>query len=771
MWQCFALIILDESTTGVASGPWTQDGTTFEARVLNWGRIDRAIPCPAGMPQIADATIRLADTDVAMRRLLVDETFRRRTVEIRLVDQDASPILETPPLFTGEIQSVRFGYGYVEVSLADKLYSWLDEEFPALLTPETVPEFGLTASVFAPVIQGTLEEPLGAVPLNQISSTRWVVAEHPVSITTAVYRKRPDEDEFSLVSNAEYTGTLFAKTFYDLDFQFTFLDFFEAQPEGTEIRVNIKGINERGLFGTMPGVGGVPEVPVRNPIDFFIGMTFFFLRKHGIPDPSVLFATESMQVLHDRFEPGGDLEGYADCAILEPITAREFLSRFLTSFELSIFQDQIGREAGLLTFGVLTDDTTATPVDESLILWQSFQQEAGRATSNEILYRYKPDYILNSWGVEILTSNTEEQRLLGVTEDSSPPVRHLKADREFLEMWYVRDGSTAANSINRRLNFKSVTSYRQRFRLPLPQVRNAMEPCGQLALTHRLGLPFGGYRDRDVKILRTAFDLDSLAVEVDTIVRVPEPPEFGDPDIISLWYDVPGAYNALQKYRVQPNESPNDVRTTFTFNETPLTDTDRVYVNGIYQIPDVDYTRISGGQNVVFTNPPLTGDVIEQFYDVAGTGNLSRPRTVPSGSVDGSNADFVLPETPVTDSERVYVGNFMMIKGTDYSMSTPTTIHFLSGVPQTGDSIYVYYDVVGTRKLRRHRVSPIGPVNGINPLFVIEETPVSDTEEIFVNAMPQFPPNDYSFQNSHYLSTFHPSGSREILFTSSPRRT
>lgn len=765
MWQVFAIVTLDESTSAFAAGPWTQDGVTFEARVLNWGRIDRSIPVPAGMPRVADATVRLADTDVQMRRLFTEETYRRRTVEIRLVEREASPIVQTAPLFTGEIISVKFGYGHIELTLTDKLFSWLDEEFPALITPQQFPE--ATSSVFAPVTQGVLVEDRGAMPLSPVTPSRWIIAQNPIDELLAVYRRRPDEDSLTLVDPSEYVTTVVPKEFYDLSFNFTFLDFASSQPDGTEVRVNLNGINERGLFGTMPGVGGSP---LRNPIDFALNMTYFFLRKHGIADPSVLFATDAIGVLRERFEPGGDLEAYADGAILEPITAREFFARFLVSFELAFFQCQTGNEAGKLTFGVLTDETTALPVGEHLILSQSFDQKAGIGTTNEVLYRYRPDYAASSWMHEALYVNEAEQNLLGVTDlDASPVVRRLKADREFLELWYVRESDTAAATIARRQNFKSVASYRQSFSLPLPEVRNSMELAGTLELTHRLGIDFGGYSSRKVKTIRTAFDLDRMAVDVDTIVLTPLIPELGTPDIVRVWYDVEGTSTAVQQYRKVPAETPNGTITTFTLPSVPLTGTERIFINGLYQIPSVDYT-MSAAQ-IVFVRAPETGDKIEAFYDVTGTGNLSRPRTIPSGTVNGVNADFTLPETPVTDSERVYVGNFMMVKGVDYTMSTPTTIHFTSSVPQAGDRIYVFYDVTGTRKARRHRQTPVGPVNGINPLFIIEESPITDTEEVFVNAMPQFPPADYSFEGSFYISTFYPSGSRGIRFTEAPRRT
>lgn len=770
MWQLFARITLDSAVEGFASRHWTQQLVLWEGRVQSWGRIDRSIPSAAAMPQIASGTLRFADTDLRLRRLLIEDTYRSRTVELFLAERASSPILDTPPIFTAEIESFRTGTAYCEVDVTDKLYSWLDEEFPPLTEDEN------QQPVFAPVLNGILTgfSGQGAVPVPRISSTRWVVACHPILSLDAVYRRAEGEDAFTLVSDAEYHVVEEEATKYGMSVTFTYLDFVTAQDEAAEIQIDVHGIRLRGGWGTLPTYQTSPNTAIRNPIDFYINMAFFFTSRHGILDSSYLHATESIGILRARFEPGGDLEGFCDTAILEPITAREFLSRFLVSFELQMYQRQSGSEAGLLEFGVLSDSGSALAVSESLILEEAFHEVAGSKIATSILHRSGQDYITGNWAFESALDNEFEAGVLGVTDNTvSPVVRRAKVEREIIEMWYVRDPGTAGRSAQRRMQFQSIGSYRQTFRLPLPEVVRTLELCGSIALSHPLGLQFGGYVAREAKVLRTTYDLDRLAVDVETIVHTPLVPQFeGLSDIISAWYDMPGVSDAMQKYRIQPAETPDDVERLFTLPDEPDDDSERIYVNGILQIPGRDYIMV--GDVIGFLNtiePPATGDVIEAWYDVPGVGNLSRAWIVPSGAIDGANDDFVLPETPVTDSERIYVGIMMMVKGVDYEMSTATTIHFLSGVPQTGDLIYVFYDVVGTRRIRRHRQNPIGPVNGINPLFIIEETPNTGSEEVFVNSVIQFPTTDYSFEQSAYITRFHPAGSRGIRFTSSPRRS
>jgi hypothetical protein len=68
-------------------------------------------------------------------------------------------------------------------------------------------------------------------------------------------------------------------------------------------------------------------------------------------------------------------------------------------------------------------------------------------------------------------------------------------------------------------------------------------------------------------------------------------------------------------------------------------------------------------------------------------------RETPSGTVNGSNTAFTLANTPVSNTEQVFVNGVLQNPGAgnDYTIST-TTITFLSGaIPQTGDIVRVTY--------------------------------------------------------------------------------
>lgn len=780
MWAPFAQLILDGAEAYWGAMPATQASITYDGRIIEWDRIERSIPAIAGLAQHSNTRIKVQDNDRVVRDLMGTYTFRRRTCKIYLAQggqhptEVGTPILDSEPVFTGEVFKISFGENWVELQLRDTLFGWMDEEFPALITPADFPTFPITEPIFAPVLQGHLvaADGQGKVPLSHIGLIgsppvdRWVVACHPVEDVLAVYRKEPGDGIYTLVGNSpvEYIVTTDTATLYGLDLTFTYLDFLAAQPDGTEIAIDVDGINLRGAWGTLPAVSGVGVL--RNPIDFYINMTFFFLTKSGRIDIAEIFDTAGIGFMRDRCEPSGDNPCLCDVAFLEPFTARHFHGQFLTSFEMFIWQQQGFDPAGKLNLGLL-DDITAGPTftEAANINRQSFREEVGAPSYNEILAYYGENYRSGTFESQTLYVNDVEQGLIGTVE-GSPAATQPKKERDTVDLPFVTDAATAARSIARRLNFVSFGSYRQTFDVPLPGRATVLEPGKSAFLTHRMGVQFGGYSERELKIIGVSLDLGQLRATVRTILREPLISLLRD-DLIRVWFDV-GGTGDQQQYRIQPTGTIDGVNTVFTLPSVPISNTEEIYVNGIIQLPD-DYTL--SGATITFDNPPQTSasftDKIEVFYDVTGSGNTPRYWVIPSGAVDGVNTDFTLPETPITDSERVYVnqGLTMQIKATgsplqgDYIMSSPTVIRFIAGVPQTGDTIYVFYDVAGTRPRHRFRQIPTGAINGVNRIFRLPEAANANTERVFVNSILQFPTADYSFITAD-----------RIEFTSAPTR-
>lgn len=788
-WALFAQLLLEGNTASWASHDATQAGVTYEGRVIEWDRIERSIPATAGLAQHSNTRIKVADPDRVVRDLIGSYTFRRRTCKLYLAQSGGTPILSSEPVFTGEVFKIAFGetpVPYVELWLRDTLYGWMDEEFPALIDDTSFPEFGLTEPVFANVLYGHLvaADGQGKVPLQHIGlvgspfKDRWVIACHEVHSVLAVYRRLPGEGSYTLVPQGSpfaWVVTEETRTVFGLDITFSFLDFIAQQADGTEIAIDVDGMNFRGAWGTLPALSSSsfsPPAPLRNPIDLYINTTFFFLAKSGRADITEIFDTDTISLLHSRCEPGGDNPALCDAAFLAPFTARQFHGQFLTSFEMFVHQQQstVGNP-GTLALGLLDDGTAGPSFTEAAnILRGTFHEEVGDPSYNEILVHYCENYRSGAFECQELFVNDTEQNLIG-SLDGSPLTVHPKAERETVELPFVTDAATAARSIARRLNFLSFGSYQQTFDLPLPGLATVLEPGKSAFLTHRMGIEFGGYNGREVKILGVSLDLGQLKASVTTILKDPLISLLRD-DLIRVWYDI-GGTGDLQKYRVQPVGTINGTNRVFVLSDTVIAGTEEIYVNGILQLP-TDYTiaHTPSGTTITFTSAPQANpswtDKIEVFYDVTGSGNTPRYWVIPSGAVNGVNTDFVLPETPITDSERVYVnqGLTMQIKGVgsplvgDYFMLNPTTIRFISGVPQTGDTIYVFYDVAGARPRHRFRIIPSGQINGINKSFRLPDPANTNTERIFVNSVLQFPTADYSF-----------TAADRIQFTTAPTRT
>ncbi len=66
---------------------------------------------------------------------------------------------------------------------------------------------------------------------------------------------------------------------------------------------------------------------------------------------------------------------------------------------------------------------------------------------------------------------------------------------------------------------------------------------------------------------------------------------------------------------------------------------------------------------------------------------------VPTGAIDGVNADFVLAFTPIATSEHVYKNGLRQFVGAsnDYTIVTDTITFVAGNLPQTGDRVIVDY--------------------------------------------------------------------------------
>jgi len=111
----------------------------YEARVKQWGYVDRSIPVPSGLPQLGDCRIQLIDTDRKFRDLLAVQTPRRRLIDLRIVREGESES-DNDPFATFEIYDAEFTAGLVDITGRDVNFSWIDKKIDGLINRTNFPD-------------------------------------------------------------------------------------------------------------------------------------------------------------------------------------------------------------------------------------------------------------------------------------------------------------------------------------------------------------------------------------------------------------------------------------------------------------------------------------------------------------------------------------------------------------------------------------------------------------------------------------------------------
>lgn len=531
-WLILASLYLDSGTEYFSSVRVTHPDYLYEGYALSWGSIDRTVPLVSGLPEVSDAKIRLADTNRHWRDLLYRQTPRRRLIDIKLVEEGES-VSAGQLLFTGEVKDAQFGAGYVELTLKDRMFSWLDEPIPAMLIRELYPDLPAeNEGGFLNIIQGEMRsvgsqqspptENSGVIPCPHYgvigsppTADRYGLAMHPVANVVAVYRN--NGSTWEVVDASEYEITEVEITAFNVDMTHTFIDF-HANQNDAEIRADVDGIDFRGPWGSLPEEGHTsPPAALRNPIDFFIGVTYFILNKAGVS--TTVFDTVEIAALREAFEIGfgsPPVVYLCDGAVTEPITAREFLGRFLPSFNLLMFQNI----SGLIALRFIDEENVSRPVfsEGKYINFGTFTESLPATIANQIVYRYDFNPVRNefeAWGIY----NTYEQYVLGLS-NLSPP--EDKVEKEEIQLHFIRDLDTALDVITRRAEFMALGSFQQEFEIPMPPTMADVELAAQVGITHSQGLAEGGYINREVVIFGITAYLDELKFRLRTVLREPQ---------------------------------------------------------------------------------------------------------------------------------------------------------------------------------------------------------------------------------------------------------
>lgn len=147
--------------------------------------------------------------------------------------------------------------------------------------------------------------------------------------------------------------------------------------------------------------------------------------------------------------------------------------------------------------------------------------------------------------------------------------------------------------------------------------------------------------------------------------------------------------------RETPTGTINGTNDEFTLANTPVSGTEQVYLNGVLQDEGASDDYTISGSTITFSTAPETGDKLLVTY-LTSTGTFATGSTsfvyneTPTGTVNGTNDEFTLANTPVSGTEMVYRdGQLMKGGGDDYSISGGT-ITFTTA-PVTGSVILVSY--------------------------------------------------------------------------------
>lgn len=545
-WHTLCKIFLDSGTKYYSKKEVNHPVYVYEGRIKSFGFVDRSIPVPSGLPQLGDCRIQVIDTDMALRDVLAHETPRRRFIELRNVPEGGSESAH-PPFATFEIYDFELANGIVEISGRDVNFSWIDNVIPGLINRTNFPDLmpGIDEA-FMPIIAGVLDapdegsppNPQGVLTLPRMTLTRWGLAQHPI-LYVELCGRLTNEDLFTEIDPGDYTVTEEPHTIDGVDYTLSFIDFTVDQDPGLEVRCRIvEGFATRGAFGNMPAVINSPLTALRNPVDAWINVVYGTLaRETRIPR----FNTDSFLEVHALFDSGlidyvSPAAPYAcDFAIDEPITIREFMSWWQTSFETDVYVNRYGE----IEMNVTTVTDPDRPVfsqgpvfgnitDDSLILLNTVRQRSANPTCNRLRYNSAYNYSEEEWAQKDVFDNEDDQLALGGA--GSPIVPFIEESDSPLELRCVRDPLTATDVARRRMEFLALGSYRIEFQAPLPYAYNDLELARLIGVTSVWGLEVGGYHNQEIKVTGLTYELDRKVVTVRGILRVPQSIALAEPE-------------------------------------------------------------------------------------------------------------------------------------------------------------------------------------------------------------------------------------------------
>lgn len=524
-------------------------GLPFVARVISFGTVERTLPYPTGLIAVPDAVVDVADTDGQLRAWFDERTPLKRIGELSFEfeanadtgnidhpipdpeNQDTQPEYTYRPFFTGEVTLVETKPGMVTIHLRDITASWLSRTIPNLGIRDNFPNMpDDVESIFIPIIfgrvyskSGTGLEPQGVIDCKLIDTSlfRYAVARHQCYSINTVYRKKPHDARFFIVSVSEYTVNVAAKVINGINWNITYIDFDTQQPDGTEIHADVSGVNYRWDFDSESQVNGVE---VRDFVDSIVNLTFLVLQDEV---EIQRFDGDSFLDTRTRTQARGYL---CDGAITEQISNGLALSRLAGDAVIDFYQTNRGI-ISLHLYDAALDADSVIPLDDDDILKKSLEPGLPPPDKlfNHIRYRYyrqnaglsefRKSSNTGQWGEEYTVDNLADQEEMAAI-GSNPKLETQ------IELYFIRDDATAKKVIKDRLAYFTLRSYTTDLSLSGPVAVDYISLSQPLMVTEIWGIgpahssPSAGWVDKVCKVYGITFDLSTLEAKLSAVVPV-----------------------------------------------------------------------------------------------------------------------------------------------------------------------------------------------------------------------------------------------------------
>jgi hypothetical protein len=138
----------------------------------------------------------------------------------------------------------------------------------------------------------------------------------------------------------------------------------------------------------------------------------------------------------------------------------------------------------------------------------------------------------------------------------------------------------------------------------------------------------------------------------------------------------------------------NGTNLTFSLANTPAPAASlSLFRNGLVLAQGIDYTLNGSALTFSGTTVPQTGDILQAFYRMAGTGSATNftDGESPGGAINGTNVTFALASAPnPAASLRLFRNGLLLNPVTDYTLSG-SAITIISTPLLAGDSLAAYY--------------------------------------------------------------------------------